>query len=150
MLESVTNMWTYPDADAICVTTNGEIKADGLAVMGAGCAAQARLRYPGIDFNLAEVLRTQGNVPAVIWGVERPVVVSFPTKHQWRDLADTALIQRSSRLLMLLADMYRWRTIVVPRPGAGKGRLDWRTQIQPLVEPLLDDRFVVVSRRDER
>lgn len=39
--EVVGNMWAIP-ADAYCITTNGFVKKNGEAVMGAGCAKEAR------------------------------------------------------------------------------------------------------------
>lgn len=46
--------------DAICVTTNGMIKNDGLAVMGAGIAKEADNKYK-IARTLGQKLRETGN-----------------------------------------------------------------------------------------
>ena len=46
--------------DAICVTTNGMIKNDGLAVMGAGIAKEADNRYK-LARTFGQKLRETGN-----------------------------------------------------------------------------------------
>ena len=35
--------------------------------------------------------------------------------------------------------------VYMPMPGCSNGRLDWTTQVRPLIEPLLDDRFVIAD-----
>ena len=97
-------------ADAICVTTNGIVKANGELVMGAGIAKQFAERYPGLALYLGirvthkgnQVIGTRPEGAGSIW------VFSFPTKHHWRDQSDITLIQQSAkdlvRLVGLLAD----------------------------------------------
>ena len=48
MKEIKSDIWKVK-ADWICVTTNGKIRADGRAVMGAGIAKDAKIRFPDID-----------------------------------------------------------------------------------------------------
>ena len=151
MREEKGNLWTYPDADAICVTTNGQTKRNGDAVMGRGTALQAKQRFPGIEKTLGEQLRRSGNVPAILysWPVahtnRRTALLSFPVKHLWAQPADPDLIVQSARLLVELADRREWKTVVLPRPGCGNGQLRWE-DVGPMIAPLLDDRFVVLER----
>jgi O-acetyl-ADP-ribose deacetylase (regulator of RNase III) len=73
-------------------------------------------------------------------------IVSFPVKHQWFDeKADIFLIRRSAKQLVDLANMTNWQTIAMPRPGCGNGGLDWE-DVKPVIESILDDRFVVIQR----
>jgi hypothetical protein len=73
-------------------------------------------------------------------------IVSFPVKHRWQDAADLELIKRSALELVELVDRNAWaRKIKLPRPGCGNGRLRW-SDVKPVLEPLLDDRFVVVHK----
>ena len=59
------DIFTLPNNKAeeniVCVTTNGIIKRDGTAVMGAGIAKTANLRFKVAE-KLADSLRTNGNV----------------------------------------------------------------------------------------
>lgn len=140
--------WT-PE-DAVCVTTNGKIRKDGRAVMGRGIALTADRRFD-LAVKLAEYLRAHGN-RAFNLGVRtdklsgRPVrVLTCPTKHDWHDRSDLTLIRRSCEQLVAICDKFGVRTCYLPRPGCANGGLDWETQVRPVVEPILDDRFVVVD-----
>ena len=132
----------------ICVTTNGEIRGDGTAVMGKGNARYWRDRYPQVAYNLANHLRRGHNTPTVIYqSVEDNItLVSFPTKHLWRQRADLDLIINSAKRLVVLADLADWKTVYLPRPGCGPatGQLDW-SAVREILAPILDDRFVIVD-----
>lgn len=126
-------------ADVYCVTTNGEIRSDGKAVMGAGVAKYVRDKFKGIDYILGQQLKTNGNIISTIWG--DPHIVSFPTKHKWRDKSCPVLIEENLKYLSLFKGV-----IVLPRPGCSNGGLDWETCIKPLCEKyLVEDRFIIVN-----
>lgn len=161
MLEVAGDLWAlaalegaYGPGPVVAIPTNGVVKANGEAVMGAGVARDARERFPALPRYLGRLIRAHGNVPFYL-GVHKGVyalrecswaVVSFPTKHHFADDADPALIEQSARRLVALADLHGWGRVYLPRVGAGHGRLDWQTQVRPMLEPLLDDRFVAVYR----
>lgn len=154
MREAFGDLWTMR-ADAICITTNGYVTAAGRGVMGRGVAAQAKRRFPGIEEALGEALTRSGNHTQVIaWWGDAVAIVAFPVKHVWQDAAKLGLIRRSCGELVALADEPRgkagrtWDRILLPRPGCGNGRLDWK-DVRPVIEPLLDDRIVVVARPEE-
>lgn len=150
--EQVGNMWDYAETlnIALCVTTNGVVGKDGRAVMGAGIALEAKTRYPGIDEELGQHLRTHGNhVVALQTAAQQggPVIIAFPTKNDWRNDADVTLITQSCRELRVLIDSMGLKNVVLPRPGVGHGRLDWETQVKPVLERELGglDAVVVLS-----
>lgn len=155
MLEEQGDLWVLP-ADVRCITTNGDVRGDGQAVMGRGCAREAKDRFPGVATYLGLLLEQQGNhVHELMVSPHLPGttiaetwdLVSFPVKHHWREPADLDLIVRSCRELMALADARpEWKRILLPRPGCGNGQLDWETQVRPAIFYLLDDRVVVVDR----
>lgn len=141
-------------ADAICITTNGERNSRGDAIMGAGVAKQALQRFPGVASLFAAMLRRNGHITQIIgeWAPFSPassksgtVLVSFPTKHEWRLKADIDLIAMSAVQLMALIEQERWQRVVLPKPGCANGGLDWDTQVRPVLEDLLDERVVVVD-----
>jgi hypothetical protein len=149
MIEAHGNMWDMP-ADVHVITTNGDINARGRAVMGRGCAQQARDMFPGIDSYLGEQLRAKGNHVLDIgtWTAHRKSyrIFSFPVKVHWPERASTWLIQDSADELVELADAEpELQRIILPRPGCGNGQLTWEW-VRPLLEDVLDDRFVVVTR----
>ena len=149
MLEAVGDLWTYPAAYRL-VPTNGVVRqcasvvaANGCAspvyelVMGAGVALEAARCFPGLARTLGFHVHIRGNCPYPTgWGV-----ISFPTKHHWRDKADLDLIRRSAEEVML----FPYQSFVLPRVGAGLGGLPWE-DVRKLLAEILDNRFTVVHR----
>lgn len=147
------DIFTLPNNKAeeniVCVTTNGIIKRDGTAVMGAGIAKTANLRFKVAE-KLADSLRTNGNVVSDLgtyyWKTSRFHLVAFPTKHDWRNPSDLQLIEQSAKQLVVLANTNGFQHIFLTRPGCGCGQLNWETQVKPILTPILDDRFTIVYR----
>ena len=133
--------------EGACVTTNGIIKKNGRAVMGRGIAKYADERF-NLGMWLASSLRTRGNHAVFLIHVEnangRFPLLTFPTKHDWRDPSDLALIVRSARELVAIANDMGLTRCYLPRPGCSNGRLSWQT-VKPAIETILDDRFVIVT-----
>lgn len=150
MKEVTGNLWTYP-AECRAITTNGSINRNRECVMGRGCALQARNRFPGLAKQLADYIIRMGNVPHLLKTTSDTgyALVSFPVKEEWSDVASTKLITQSATRLVAMADLYGWKTVVLPRPGCGNGKLKWGN-VKPLLEPLLDDRFHVISYEREQ
>lgn len=118
----------------VAIPTNGDVRADGLAVMGAGLALQAAERFPDIPKRLGQLLQMNGNVPFVF---NEARVVTFPTKPSWQDPAVLALIEITATRLTQLQEVYKGlRPILMPRVGCGAGRLTWAK-----VRPVLDAVF---------
>ena len=145
MRELTGNLWEV-ETDAVVITTNGVVRKDGCAVMGRGVAKQAAERMPRIAGIFGKALQVIGNHVINLgysqtWGW----IFSFPVKEHWRDTASLELIERSARELVDAVDRYEFGTVALPRPGCGNGGLRWK-DVRPVIEPLLDDRFVVVER----
>lgn len=135
----------------LCVTTNGFVKNNGRAVMGAGCAKFARDNIPDIDLVLGRNIRTRGNKVACIGTWDSNKVFSFPVKHNWWEHADIALITQSA---YDLRDM--WLSVqdgnpknavdvYIPRPGCGNGKLDYRNVEPVLARILTNDHFKIIT-----
>ena len=145
MIEVVGDLWTYP-ADIRCITTNGTIKADGRCVMGRGCALEAARQWPTLPQILGEHLRYKGNHVGWLYGGNvGNIVLSFPVKHEWFQKADLELIKRSAKELMRFPAVSRGRTVVLPRPGCGNGRLTW-DEVKPVLAPILGDNVFVITK----
>ena len=151
MIEQKGNLWEI-DADAICITTNGYITKAGRAVMGRGCALEAKERFPGIDVYLGEQLFTFGNhVISIGYAEELNTnfdLYSFPVKHHWKKPADLKLIIRSCNELMGIIEYKGYSKVLLPRPGCGNGRLNWE-YVKRNIESRLDNRVVIVSYPDK-
>lgn len=128
--------------EVLLVTTNGIIKSNNCAVMGAGIAKQVRDRWPGIDLTLAINLKIFGNVPNVLGdhliGDHKIKVVTFPTKNNWQDSSDLVLIFNSATKLSQMT----YKSFITVAPGCGHGGLKW-SDVKGVVKPFLDDRFTV-------
>lgn len=150
MIEVKGDLWKLPldQTPALkLITTNGERRKDGAAVMGRGCARQAKELLPGIDHKLGELLGKYGNRVLRLAALpDGSHLGSFPVKHSWREAADPQLIERSAHQLVELADRFQYRQIFLPRPGVGNGRLDYASDVKPILEEVLvGDRFLVVT-----
>ena len=149
MIEVTGNLWTFP-ADVRVITTNGTVKRNGECVMGRGCAAEAKQRWPDVPTWLGDHIKLRGNECHVVcdanhdqWN-EPFSLVAFPVKHHWMQKADMQLIEQSARLLVNITDAMAYNVVVMPRPGCGNGHLRW-TDVRPVLVPILDGRFHVIT-----
>jgi hypothetical protein len=153
--------------DAICITTNGQWTRDGKAAMGGGCAGVCAREWPETAVCLGEKLRTfRMNVPFVIGALNEDgdymeatrqmikdrqfkcLIISFPTMDKMGHPANLQLIKQSATILKDYVDRFELKGIMVPRPGAGIGGLKW-VDVKAALEPILDDRFTIVSFENE-
>ncbi len=155
------------ETDSICITTNGIVGADSKAIMGAGSAGEAARRWPSVRKTLGKALKAFGNLPYVIGMIDpagnfqdtdaklilekqyKCLIWSFPTKGDFRRDSQIWLIENSIRLMVEHADKFELKKIVLPRPGCSNGKLEW-TAVRKIIEPKLDDRFVIVSFDSEK
>jgi hypothetical protein len=130
-----------PTFDATCFTSNGMVTGDGRLVMGAGIAKLFRDTFPGIDRLFGGLVKEHGNRCFMVT-IEGVNIVNFPTKHDWRDDSDLALIETSCRQLMELVHAHDLKKVRLPRPGCSLGRLTWEV-VGPTIARVLDGRVVV-------
>jgi hypothetical protein len=143
LIERACDLWEYAGDAIVAITTSGSVTRDGRAVLGQGCARQANIRYPGLSLRLGALVRARGNHVHDLGNG----LASFPVEETAWSLPDPAIISRSAGELQRLADARGWTLVALPRPGCGGGGLSW-VHVKPLLEPHLDDRFVVVERVD--
>ena len=139
------------DHAAVCVTTNGCIKRNGHAVMGAGIAKQADDLFH-IAPELGERMQKYGNrcykMGPFVHAGKTYAIITFPTKHDWRDNSDLDLIIKSCCELLLLCELSGYDEVYLTPPGCGLGNLDWEGTVRPAIEHMLDDRFTIVMRQN--
>ena len=98
-----------PD-DLLIFTSNGVVKKDGRLVMGRGIARVVRDYYSGIDRVFGKLVSLYGNKPFLIYArkfgkPECPLyVMSFPTKHHWKQSSDPELIRKSKELAVKIIE----------------------------------------------
>jgi hypothetical protein len=131
----------------LCITTNGTLRKDGACVMGAGIAKEAARQFDWVAKDLGRNILMYGNVMHYLGHN----LVSFPVKHNWWETADIELIKRScNELIAFLDSMAIERdveecTAILVRPGCGNGKLDWETEVKPVISSLLDDRVYIIT-----
>lgn len=146
MREAYGDLWAFHDRGFwIGVTTNGDVRKDGAAVMGRGVALQAKQKFPGIEYEVGARIRKLGNH---VQPLVKYRIMTFPVKHHWFSLADLGLINRSCGELMSRIHNRNIRRIYLPRPGCGNGKLDWH-DVRDAIFDLLDDRVIVITHAEE-
>jgi len=138
------DLWEFYDkGNWIAITTNNVVKTNGEAVMGKGVALEAANKFPTLAQELGRYLRLLGdNIPYIFPHFN---LITFPTKHHYREDSSLELIKSSTEFLIKwLKGHPEIKTIYMPRPGCGNGNLHW-ADVKALLEPSLDDRFIVVS-----
>lgn len=158
----------YEDGvEAICITTNAHYTMQGIAAMGGGCAGVCAKRWPETAQRLGKMLKTFGtNIPFVIGALDEKgnfleptrdmirdktfkcLIFSFPTINNLMDGANIQLIKQSATIIKDYADKFGLKGIMVPRPGVGIGGLQW-ADVKTAIEPILDDRFTIISFEHE-
>ncbi len=150
MKETTGNLWEA-EADLRVITTNPIVRtSDGAAVMGRGCAREAKERITGLEYHFGKLLKEHGNRVMRLTNPKKgAALASFPVKNHWKEAAVPALIECSARQLVELADKFGYEKIVLPRPGSGNGKLSWE-DVRPLLADVLDDRFTVITFPERR
>ena len=145
------NLFDLPsDGDAMCVTTNGIVKRDGTAVMGAGIAKLFAIMFPDLPRKLGDKLKKHGNHAYYLKQVNNYGsiyhILSFPTKNHYKDLASLTLIEQSCyELVDILDNHYDIQHCYFPLPGCGLGGLK-KDEVLPIISKILDDRFILVIK----
>lgn len=171
MIDLQCDIWeAYDNGHVICITTNGFIKKNGLAVCGRGVAKQAADHFPNFRTVLGRDIKQYGNIVMTLY----PRVVAFPVKPEsgistvsnvvphlrhhyvkgqktpgWALMAYPTLIQRSLIQLKSLRDINEWKLVFLPRPGCGAGGLDWEKLVRGLCAEY-GDWLIVVHKEDAK
>lgn len=143
MKEIRNDIWKYYGKKnvAIVITTNGAYKYNNDIVAGAGVAREAKDRIPNFTKLVGLQVAAWGNHVYHI----KTGVFSFPVKKHWSTKARYDLIEQSCIELVKMLKQYKYKKIIVPRPGCGNGRLPWR-KVKPILEKYFDDRFYVIRK----
>jgi len=157
LIEVKGDIWEFhSEGNPIAVTTNPIINTRGKVVMGRGIAKEAATRFPRLPAELA--MKIQSNKTAnrphnIVYYFPEYNIFTFPTKHHWRYDSNTELIKHSYlRLRRLVAKLRKEKRlpsslkVYIPRPGCGNGRLDWSTEVKPILENEVCKDIIVVYK----
>ncbi|WP_321367377.1 ADP-ribose-binding protein [uncultured Desulfuromusa sp.] len=135
------DLWEHHRNGAIvAVTTGGLLLKDGRCSMPSGCARQAADRFPSLPYTLGDQIRNFG---MHVFDLGQHIV-SFPVENSPFENPELRIIDQSCRELVELANYKQWQEIIVPRPGCGRGGLDWQ-EVEPVLRHYFDDRFYIIT-----
>jgi hypothetical protein len=153
MLEEIGDIWDYYNAGCwIVITTNGNVRSDGEAVMGRGIAFQAKQHLPELPKMLAANTRALG---ASTFSFSQYHLFTLATKYNWWEKSNIELIRNNVCVLRTLAIWYTKSgcselsnvfPVYLPRLGCSNGGLHWESDVRPFLSKYLDDRFIVINR----
>ena len=120
------------DAEVLVIPVNC------VGVAGCGLALQCKQRCP-VWYGLYRECCRRGVLqlgrPVLHWGIE-PMVMSFPTKHHWRDLSWLAFLESGLERASELCIVHGITSIAYPKLGTGAGGLSWQV-VRPVMEACL-------------
>lgn len=139
--------------NALCCTINTVVGSDGL-IMGAGVALTFKEWHRFLPYIWGERIqrwklpRTHIIVTTVDTDFTSGRVkyaIGFPTKRDFRQPSELALIERSAKQLQVIIEAMDWSNVLLPRPGCSNGGLEWKN-VKPILEPIFDDRVTIISK----
>ncbi|MCD6359708.1 MAG: hypothetical protein J7M38_02515 [Armatimonadetes bacterium] len=143
MKETTGDLWQFHDSGyPIVIPTNLVLDSRRRNVMGKGLAKQAKQRYPDLPVKQGKQILKTGRA-AVVYYPEYNLFC-FPTKYKWWDRSNLELIQKMAAELADQVDALHFNEVYLPRLGCGLGGL-WWSEVSPLLQCFLDDRFIVVD-----
>jgi len=150
MIEVTGDLWDYHQKHGFicCITTNGFLKRNGEAVMGAGCAKEAVKIHPRLPWILGSHILNNGNTVGWLLPTNSILdsLIAFPVKHKWWQKADIFLIKQSSRQLANIAKNNLALTFLLPRPGCGNGGLRWKDVKKEIKDILSISNVMVITK----
>jgi len=148
MIELKANIWDKQfDGCWRVIPINCQVNSKGELIMGAGLAREAKNRYSTLPEYWGRQYK-DGYTGLDPYSPNDAIkLLAFPTKDHWKDDSDIRLIAINLKSLYGLYQAGYLEKIVCPRLGCGLGKLDWDTQVKPLVEKYFGDdpNFIVVN-----
>lgn len=142
------NIWDYED-DVKVITTNGNIRKDGKAVMGRGLALQASKNFPMLSTYLGEYIflhKNESDKGNRCYYFPNMKIITFPTKKNFWENSDYDLIKKSMKELYNICIDYNIKRIIFPHVGCNNGGLTWEN-VKPKIEEFLNCKeieFIIV------
>lgn len=130
--------------DSECQALVNPINCEG--VMGKGLALEFKNRYPDMfkEYKLAckrQSIRYGGDI--WVWinhelFSETKIIINFATKEFWRNSSKLEWIERGLKNFIEKSSKLSLKNIAFPKLGCANGRLDWETQVKPLMIKYLE------------
>lgn len=111
-----------------------------MGVMGKGLALQFKKEFPKnfVDYQIAcAYKKIRIGIPS-IFIEDGYKIVNFPTKNDWREPSHITYIIQGLKHLRFLIDLFKPKSVALPRLGCGLGGLDW-VDVREAIEAQLGD-----------
>jgi len=142
MIDYTTGNLLEDDAEALVNAVNT------VGVMGKGIALMFKERFPDI-FDVYKTACENGEVqPGRMfvtptgtgpWTDGPRLVIHFPTKQHWRPASKIQWIDEGLADLRRVLVQEGIESVAIPALGTGNGKLDWSSEVRPLIEKHLSD-----------
>lgn len=112
-----------------------------VGVMGKGIALTAKLAYPGIVRNYKYQCARKTLLPGGILPYptdDGKLILLVATKQHWTNPSKLEWIEQILQKLVKNIDLLQGRSIAMPPLGCGNGKLDYLTEVRPLLYKYLD------------
>ncbi len=137
------DIWNFPN-DIKIITTNGNIRKCGEAVMGKGIALQASKRFRYLASMYAIHIKNN-NISCAYYPQYK--LILFPTKYNWWESSNLKLIRKSMEELLKICSDNSIKKVIMPKVGCGNGLLQWNS-VKKIIEDILmskDIEFIIVG-----
>jgi O-acetyl-ADP-ribose deacetylase (regulator of RNase III) len=126
-----------------------------VGVMGKGIALEFKRLYP--DMFKEYQRRCEGGDLDIgklfLYKTPHKWILNFPTKRHWREASRVEYIERGLEEFRRVYSQSGIHSIAFPPLGCGNGRLDFKTQVQPIMHRRLSvlpiDVFIYPVQRDD-
>lgn len=126
------NIFQSP-ADTLVNTVNT------VGVMGKGIAADFKRLYPDMFKKYRDLCERGEFTTGMLWlyRTEHKSVLNFPTKKHWRSPSKPEYIEEGLKTFLKTYEKAGIYSVAFPALGCGHGGLDFKNQVQPLMEKWL-------------
>jgi O-acetyl-ADP-ribose deacetylase (regulator of RNase III) len=110
-----------------------------VGVMGKGVALQFKRHFPEMYTKYRELCEKGDFNVGSLWLYKTPNkwVLNFPTKRHWRQPSRIEYVESGMKKFVETYSSMGIHSIAFPPLGCGNGQLDFRSQVQPLMEKYL-------------
>ena len=110
-----------------------------VGVMGKGVALQFKRHFPEMYAKYRELCEKGDFNVGSLWLYKTPNkwVLNFPTKRHWRQPSRIEYVESGMKKFVETYSSMGIHSIAFPPLGCGNGQLDFRSQVQPLMEKYL-------------
>lgn len=122
----------------LLVTTNSFIKKDKTLVMGRGFAEQIKNAYPGIDRIFGDLVNRSCGDQGFYGIIFHGKLGAFQVKYHYMKAAEVELVEKSTEMLINIANRQPNKLFGMNCPAVGNGKLHIEV-VHPIISKLPDN-----------